>query len=138
MNQSLKRMLQVVRKTLTVGAAVALPAAILAVITAAPAHAAIYRTGCGAPGYSDVLAITKTAGNGENLCFSGTGILDGAIYGVGNINNASDRWVTLYYVDDLGGPVAGRFMPPHTAFGATDFEPGHFDPIHMITRFIRH
>ncbi|MGS2648892.1 hypothetical protein [Streptosporangium sp. LJ11] len=133
MNQTLKRTLQVVRKTLTAGAAVALSAAMLTLITAAPAHAAaIARVPC--DGQIHVWIRTIDPSN-NNLCFRGTGVLNVAIYNIGLVSSR-DRWVTVYYIRNAGGPVEGQLIPPKIE-GATPpvhVWPLSYTPIHMITR----
>ncbi|MEV1002936.1 hypothetical protein [Nonomuraea sp. NPDC050202] len=115
MNQKLKRMLQAIRKPLTACAAVLLPTAVLA-ITAAPAHAAApYRVPCGSG--NQILIYTKEP---NKLCFRGTGGINVAIYKVLNIKNMTDRWVTIYYTKDGGGPAGGMLIRPHSSGGADD------------------
>ncbi|RVX41061.1 hypothetical protein EDD27_3520 [Nonomuraea polychroma] len=129
MNQTLKRTLQVVRKTLTAGAAVALSAATLTLITAAPAHAAVGRVPCD----GQIHAWVKTK-DGHNLCFRGTGVLDVAIYNIGLVSSR-DRWVTVYYIRNAGGPVEGQLIPPITRPDlGFHVWPEMVTHIHMITR----
>lgn len=127
MNQKLKRMLQAIRKPLTACAVVLLPTAVLA-ITAAPAHADPYRVPCGSG--NQIQIYTREP---NQLCFRGTGGINVAIYKVLNIFNMTDRWVTVFYTRDDGGPAGGMLIRPHTSGGADDV-PGTNWTLLTVTR----
>jgi hypothetical protein len=127
-------MLQVVRKTLAAGAAVALSAAMLTLITAAPAHAAVGRVPCGEQWHVEIITVEQP---NNRLCFRGTGVLDVAIYNIGVVH-ANDRWVAVYYIRDAGGPVEGQILCPKNLrddkYGRLSNWPLQYTHIHMITR----
>jgi hypothetical protein len=119
-----------VRKTIT-ASAVALSAAMLALTTTTPAQA-IGRVPCG-----NNTVIIK---NYTDTCFAGAGSIDVAIYEVGNIIAGYELGprvlVNVTYIDNPGDPARGVTLAPGHSFGADDFEPGEWDPIHAVTRII--